>query len=149
MSNIKKIMAAIGFSSYSKAILQYATDMARDLDALLIVVNVVNSRDVEAISRIETMGYELSASKYVKELKEERKNQLDELLKNISFPKERLQVFFEVGNPFDKLIEVVKREGIDLVVMGAKGRTDLQHVLLGSVADKMVHHSTVPVLIHR
>jgi nucleotide-binding universal stress UspA family protein len=149
MSDIKKILAAIGFSSYSRAILQYAANMATDLDAQLIVVNVINARDVEAISRIETMGYELNASEYVKELKEERKNQLDSLMKDISFPQERLQSFFEVGNPFNKLMDITKREGVDLVIMGAKGRTDLQHVLIGSVADKMVHHSTIPVLIFR
>ena len=95
------------------------------------------------------MGYALNTSEYVKELKEERKNQLDSLMKDISFPQKRLQSFFEVGNPFNKLMDITKREGVDLVIMGAKGRTDLQHVLLGSVADKMVHHSTVPVLIFR
>jgi nucleotide-binding universal stress UspA family protein len=149
MSHIKKIMVAIGFSPYAQAILQYAAHMATDLDAQLVVVNVINARDVEAISRIESMGYELSASKYVEELKEERKNQFDELMTDISFPKERLQVLFEVGNPFDELLAMVKKKGVDLVIMGAKGRSDLQHVLLGSVADKMAHHSTVPVLIHR
>ena len=65
MSNIKKIMAAIGFSPYAQAILQYATNMATDLNAQLIVVNVINARDVEAVSRIESMGYKVDASDYV------------------------------------------------------------------------------------
>ena len=149
MSNIKKIMAAIGFSPYAQAILQYATNMATDLNAQLIVVNVINARDVEAVSRIESMGYKVDASDYVKGLKEERKNQLDALMKDITFPEDRLQILFEVGNPFDELMAIIKNEGIDLVIMGAKGRTDLQHVLLGSVADKMTRHSSVPVLIYR
>ena len=142
-------MAAIGFSPYAQAILQYATNMATDLNAQLIVVNVINARDVEAVSRIESMGYKVDASDYVKGLKEERKNQLDALMKDITFPEDRLQILFEVGNPFDELMAIIKNEGIDLVIMGAKGRTDLQHVLLGSVADKMTRHSSVPVLIYR
>ena len=74
MSNIKKIMTAIGFSPYAPAILQYATEMAVNLDAMLVIVNVINSRDVEAIGRIESMGYEVDATEYVKGIKEDRRN---------------------------------------------------------------------------
>ncbi|MBW2195942.1 MAG: universal stress protein [Deltaproteobacteria bacterium] len=55
----------------------------------------------------------------------------------------------KVGHPSDKLIQIIEEEGIDLVVMGAKGRSDLPHALLGSVAQKLFRHSPVPVLSYR
>jgi len=58
-------------------------------------------------------------------------------------------VISKVGHPSDKLIQIIEEEGIDLVVMGAKGRSDLPHALLGSVAQKLFRHSPVPVLSYR
>ena len=149
MSEIKKIMVAIGFTEYSQAKFSYAAKLAVNLDAQLIVASVINIRDVEAICRVESMGYEVDAEHYVKGVKEERMAVLDKILEDSGFPKEKLKIVFKVGHPFDALMKVVKEEEIDLVIIGAKGRSGLEHVLLGSIAEKMVRHSPVPVLTFR
>jgi len=149
MSEIKKIMAAIAFTEYSQAKFAYAAKLAVNLDAQLIVASVINIRDVEAISKIETMGYEVDAEHYVKGVEEERMAILDKIVEDSGFPKEKLKIVFKVGHPFDALMKVVKEEEIDLVIIGAKGRSGLEHVLLGSIAEKMVRHSPVPVLTFR
>ncbi len=149
MSETKTIMLATAFSKYSQEKFSYAAQMAKDLDAQLIVVNVVNSRDIKAVSSIESMGYKVDTDKYIEGVKEERALLLDEMVKKSSFPKEKIKTIFKVGNPFDQLIKIIKEEGIDMVVIGVKGRTDLEHVFVGSVAEKMFRHSPVPVLIYR
>ena len=149
MSEIKKIMVAIGFTEYSQAKFSYAAKLAVNLNAQLIVVNIINIRDVEAIGKIESMGYEVDAEKYVKGIKEERMADLDKIAENSGFPKEKLKIILKVGHPFDALIKIVKEEEIDLVVIGAKGRIGTEHFLLGSVAEKMIRHSPVPVLTFR
>lgn len=53
------------------------------------------------------------------------------------------------GNVASEIAECAKREGVDLIVMGTHGRTGLAHVVLGSVTEKIVRHSTVPVLTVR
>jgi nucleotide-binding universal stress UspA family protein len=53
------------------------------------------------------------------------------------------------GNAASEIAECAKREGADLIVMGTHGRTGLAHVVLGSVTEKVVRHSTVPVLTVR
>lgn len=149
MSETKKIMMAIAFSKYSQEKFNYAAQMAKDLDAQLIVANVINSRDVEAVSRVESMGYKVDTDEYIKGVEEERRTLLNDIVNKSSFLKEKMKTIFRVGNPFDQLIKIIKEEGIDLVVIGAKGRTDLGHVFVGSVAEKMFRHSPVPVVIYR
>ena len=149
MSEIKKIMIAIAFSKYSQEKFNYASQLAKDLDAQLIVANIINSRDIEAVSRVESMGYKVDTDEYIKGVEEERRTLLNDIVNKSSFPKEKMKTVFRVGNPFDQLIKIIKEEGIDMVVIGAKGRTDLEHVFVGSVAEKMFRHSPVPVVIYR
>jgi nucleotide-binding universal stress UspA family protein len=53
------------------------------------------------------------------------------------------------GNVASEVEDCVKREGVDLIVIGTHGRTGLAHVVLGSVTEKIVRHSAVPVLTVR
>jgi universal stress protein A len=54
------------------------------------------------------------------------------------------------GAPWNEIVELARREpSIDLIVMGTHGRTGLKHVLLGSVAEKVVRHAPCPVLAAR
>ncbi|MCL2725546.1 MAG: universal stress protein [Polyangiaceae bacterium] len=51
-----------------------------------------------------------------------------------------------LGEPWEAIVEFLQGNGVDLVVMGTHGRQGIAHVLLGSVAEKLVQMSTVPVL---
>jgi len=51
-----------------------------------------------------------------------------------------------IGNPAEEICRYVADEHVDLVVMATHGRTGLKHVLMGSVAEKVVRMSTAPVL---
>jgi nucleotide-binding universal stress UspA family protein len=149
MREIKKILVAIAFSKYSQGILDYAAKLAKDLDAQVVVGHVINVRDVQAVSQIEAMGYKVSTDDYVKGVQEERAASLEEMIRASSFPRDRVKAVLEVGHPAEKLMQIIEEEDVDLVVMGAKGLSDLPHVFAGSVAEKMFRHSPVPVLTYR
>jgi nucleotide-binding universal stress UspA family protein len=53
------------------------------------------------------------------------------------------------GVPFDKTLEIVKARQIDLIIMGSHGRTGFSHLLLGSMAEKLVRLAPCPVLVVR
>lgn len=53
------------------------------------------------------------------------------------------------GQPADAIIQFAQERDVDLIVMGTHGRSGLQHVLLGSVAEKVVRHAPCPVLTVR
>jgi universal stress protein A len=59
------------------------------------------------------------------------------------------QVQVASGDPADTIVRIGRELGADLIVMGTHGRTGLQHVLLGSVAEKVVRHALCPVLTVR
>jgi nucleotide-binding universal stress UspA family protein len=49
----------------------------------------------------------------------------------------------------DEIKKIIVKEKVDLVVMGVKGRTDLEHILIGSVAEKLFHRSPVTIVSYR
>lgn len=62
----------------------------------------------------------------------------------------RVTTVLATGAPWHEIVELARRDpAIDLIAMGTHGRTGLKHVLLGSVAEKVVRHATCPVLAAR
>ena len=149
MNNINKIMAAVGFTEYSEELLSYAAAIADSIGAEMIVVNIINSRDVEAVGAIAAMGYEVDSEHYVSGVEEERRRGLEQMLKKISFPAERIRPVFKVGHPVEELLKIAVKENVDLMVMGIKGRSDQEHQLVGSVAEKVIRRSPIPILSYR
>ena len=149
MPEVNKILVAICFSEYCPGTFAYATRLATQLQAELVVANVINIKDVQAIGRIESMGYSISAQEYVKGVKEERRAEFDKMQADSGFPKEKSKIIFKVGHPLEELLKITKEEKVDMVVMGAKGRSNVENLLVGSVAEKMFRHSPVTVASYR
>lgn len=55
------------------------------------------------------------------------------------------RVLYETGNPSETIVEVARREGVELIVLGSQGTRELTH--LGAVADHVAHNAPCPVLI--
>ena len=142
-------MVAVGFTEYSDELLGYAAGIADSIGAEMIVVNIINSRDVEAVGTIAAMGYEVDSEHYVSGVEEERRRALEQMLQKISFPAERIRPVFKVGHPVEELLKIAVKENVDLIVMGIKGRSDLEHLLVGSVAEKVFRRSPIPILSYR
>ncbi len=149
MDAINKILVAVGFTDYTEELLDYAARIAESLGAELIVANIINVRDVEAIGTIATMGYEVDSEHYVSGLEADRRQTLNRILEKISFPADKLHTVFKVGHPVEALLKIAINENADLMVMGIKGRSDLEHILMGSVAEKVFRRSPIPILSYR
>jgi nucleotide-binding universal stress UspA family protein len=89
----------------------------------------------------------------LEELKASQKIELDQQLHSRYLNKmddfKEYQVLFKEGEPFLEIIQMVKKESVELIVMGTHGRTGLDHVLFGSTAEKVVRRSPCPVLTVR
>ena len=149
MDAINKIMVAVGFTEYTEELLNYAVRIAESLGAGLIIANIINVRDVEAIGTIATMGYEIDSEHYISGIEEDRRQTLNRILKKISFPADKLHTVFRVGHPAEELLKIAISENAVLMVMGIKGRSNLEHILMGSVAEKVFRRSPIPILSYR
>ncbi|MEW6673643.1 MAG: universal stress protein [Thermodesulfobacteriota bacterium] len=149
MQKPKTILIALGFSEYSKGIFEYGIMLAEALDADILIANIINSRDVDTVDVITTMGYDVDGEHYLADVRKARQKILDDFMKEASYPLERMRSLFRVGNPIDELLKIILTEKVDMIVMGTKGRTDLAHVLIGSVAEKVFRRSPVPVVSFR
>ncbi|MCB2170669.1 MAG: universal stress protein [Deltaproteobacteria bacterium] len=149
MKNVRRVLVALAFSEYAKGTFSFAADFAQCANAELIVANVINERDVESVRTISAMGYEVDGEHYIQNIKAERTRALEDIISDSDFPPERIRTVFVVGNPMEALLKLIVAEGVDVVVMGPKGRTDLEHVLVGSVAEKVFRRSPATLISYR
>lgn len=149
MDDIKKILVALAFTPYSEGIFNYAVKIAQSFNAKLIIGSIINSRDVSAVGKIVSLGYDVNGDHYVEDIRKEREALLEQFLAKSSFNRENLQAIIKVGNPVEELLKIIVKENINLVVMGIKGRTDLENVFVGSVAARLFRRSPVPVISYR
>ena len=150
MGDFKRILVAVAFSPQAQGLINYAASAASELKAEeLIFTSIINTRDVDAVGTISAMGYDVDGENYVKSIKDERSALLYEYIKQIAFPSEKVRLIINVGEPVDELLKVMVKEQADLVVMGIKGRSNLEYALVGSVAEKIFRRSPVPILSYR
>lgn len=145
---IKKILVPIAFSKYSKGILTYAADLAQATGAELLVVNIINQRNLDAVDKITSFGYKVDISHYMETLKKERREELEKMLSSLTLPDEKVSYTFCVGDPAGELLKLVVDRDIDTVVMGVKTK-DISHIFTGSVAEKMFRKCPATIVSYR
>ncbi|OBS62775.1 universal stress protein UspA [Enterococcus mundtii] len=142
MTNMyKKIMVAIDGSEKAEKAFGEALELARDNQAELLIVSIINKIDLTH-----------SAYAFSKIYAEEKQKTEVELLKRINDAKEfgieTIHAIVETGDPRTLLATVLpKQESIDLIVMGATGKGSIQQALVGSTASYVVTHAPCNVLV--
>lgn len=143
MVPIHRILVPTDFSEPAQAALKWATTLAREFDSRIFLVHVVPE------PYAYPWGTELSSlplNEILTQSEEAARQRLGELAAETGLPAERVSTNAMVGTPVDQIIAQVKEQKIDLVVLGTHGRGPVGHFLLGSVAERVVRRSPVPVL---
>ncbi|GGO00155.1 universal stress protein [Haloarcula pellucida] len=122
---------------------EHAGNFAHRFDATVHVLSVVDTRN-----RFESPTAGLSAEAWTEAERERAEQAVDDTVSALpeSVPVETAVV---EGVPRSEILAYVEDERSDLVVMGTHGRTGLDHYLIGSVAEKVVRRSPVPVVTVR
>jgi nucleotide-binding universal stress UspA family protein len=140
----RNILCPIDFSPGSREAMRVAIDLLAGKDARLQLVHVFTPPYVYGPEAAfpETMMVQLreDAERELAKWKDEA----------AAVAGDRVTSRLVVGTPWHELIELAKQSpAVDLIVMGTHGRTGLKHVLLGSVAEKVVRHAPCAVLVVR
>ena len=139
----QRIIVTTDFGEASDRALRLAVELARDSEAELLVLHVCEL-PFAAYGDMAAVPVDL-----VTPMVELLRKKLDELLESLREQVPRLRGTLKLGAPWEQILATVAEERADLVVMGTHGRRGLVHALLGSVAEKVVRLSPVPVLTVR
>lgn len=143
MIPIRRILVPTDFSEPAGAALTWATTLAHEFHSHLYLLHVVPE------PYAYPWGTELSTlplNDILAQSEEAARQRLVELAAETKLPPDRVKTTAVVGTPVDQVLALIKDEQIDLVVLGTHGRGLVGHLLLGSVAERVVRRSPVPVL---
>lgn len=142
---MKKILVPTDFSEFSKQAVDYAVELAQRFEAEITLIYVLQ----DAVALFPEPGVAFPApGNYLQELQESSQQALERLRE--SLPAEMtIHTVLRNGPPFVEIVRYAKEEDVDLIVIGTHGRSGLAHMLLGSVAEKVVRKASCPVLTVR
>jgi nucleotide-binding universal stress UspA family protein len=132
------------FSAFADQALDYAIRLARTFNARLTLLHIIQPVPMAGVD----MGVALPET-YLLELEEAVQGSMEAALARVTaagLTGERVVLY---GVPFQEIVETAKARQVDIIVMGTHGRTGLMHVLLGSVAEKVVRLAPCSVLVVR
>jgi len=147
MIALKNILVATDFSQPSDAALLYGRALARNFNATLHVVHVVGTVSSMVYG---ADAYAVSIPELQREVEDSARKQLAELLiDSDEHPLETRRALLTSNSPAVAIAEYAGRERIDLIVTGTNGRGGVAHLLMGSVAERVVRMAPCPVLTVR
>ncbi len=143
---LEKILVPVDFSEASDNALRYGKAFAEAFNSELHVLHVFEEPVVPAWT---TEGYIPALQSVREELEKRARQKLEECLSAEEREKFRAQLVLKTGSPFVEIIRYARDTDIDLIVIGTHGRGPIAHILLGSVADRVVRKAPCPVLTVR
>jgi nucleotide-binding universal stress UspA family protein len=147
MIALKKILVATDFSEPSDAALAYGRELARNFDAKLLVLHVVEDLMVRSAG---ADGFVFSDPNLQAEIETAARKRTAELLSDEDRAVLGAEAVAVVSNtPAYAIVDYARRAGVELIVMGTHGRGAVAHLLMGSVAERVVRIAPCPVLTVR
>ncbi len=140
LERFNRIIVPIDFSRYSRVALAHAVELARDYDAKLELLHVIE----EVI--YPDFYYPVSATETIRaqELREEAARRLATLGEEIEGLTTGVQV--SIGRAAQEIVDFADEEGADLIVIATHGLTGLESALIGSVAARVIRGAHCSVL---
>lgn len=141
MVNVRRILVATDLSEISPRLYQVAIDVARPANADLIVAHIADFQSyIETLREVPT-----GVTDYLEGLR----SKVREGLRSAGLPdvSVRVEVMLQQYTVPADIRALATRLDADLIIMGTHGRTGLRRALLGSVAEDVVRHAEIPVLV--
>ncbi len=142
MIEIKKILFPLDLTENSSKILPYVLSISEKYNSTIYLLHVV--QDLNKWGKLYVPHP--SMDEFQKEAIDSAKKAMDTVCENQLQSCPNFQKRVVSGDTVDEILKAIESEDIDLLVMGTHGRKGLEHTIFGSVAEKVVKKSPVPVL---
>ncbi|MBM3780699.1 MAG: universal stress protein [Acidobacteria bacterium] len=146
MTTLKAVLVPTDFSPTSEQALRYAKAMADAFGAALHIIHVIEEPYGQPWA-VEAYGFSLAA------LQDEWVKEAQKRIATVLTPEEhqcyRAEPSTVLGHPVSEILRYARDRQVDLIVMGTHGRGPLGHVVMGSVAERVVRRAPCPVLTVR
>jgi nucleotide-binding universal stress UspA family protein len=144
-----KVLIPFDFSTQAHQALEFATKLAEQFDSMQLVV--LHVMELPVSTGYSTIGGgemlpNFENQVFFIELMEQRKKQLAELETSYSGRKFSLTTVAKIGNAYQHIAASIEEETPDLIVMGSKGTSGMEEILIGSNTEKVVRFSQCPVI---
>ena len=149
--SLRKILVTIDGSENSKKAADYASSFAKKYNAQLIVLYLLYSELGFAYSNLLGVTSPKAIEDVLETQKKDVQKWFDEIrskLKNTNISVTD-KIIISVSSIVGKIIGFADKEKVDLIIFGTRGRTGFKKLLLGSVAEGVVTHSSCPVMVVR
>jgi nucleotide-binding universal stress UspA family protein len=141
---LSKILVPIDFSDCSKKALQYAVPFARQFGATITLLHVVHVNYVGG-PKVGALDFPLIEA----DLRKSAQKQLAEVEATEVQPQTATETLVRIGPEVVEIVGAAKKLASDLIIISTHGRTGLEHVFMGSVAENVVRLAPCPVLVVR
>jgi len=142
---IKTILFPTDFSNGARAAMDHAISLAKDYEAKLILLYVI--QDISVAEWY--IPSSLSAADLVEDMQKSAWSEMEKWGAEVAAKVKSVEKLVVRGVPFVEIIRTAKEKDADLIVIGTHGRTGIDHMLFGSTAEKVVRKAACPVLTVR
>ncbi len=139
--DFKTVLCPTDFSDASFHAIEYGLRFARDASGTLIVGHVIHVPSGDLYGDTRVLHYEEAKQRVEKRMAEVVATRLQ------GYPKSQTRI--DVGDPAERIIKMAKECRVDLIISATHGRSGLAHLVMGSVAEKIIRHAPCPVLVVR
>jgi nucleotide-binding universal stress UspA family protein len=149
---IEKILIGIDDSKHAEYAAEYGFDIARKFNAAVGLVNIVGPALMPPLTAtdpmigIQTEGIGIDELELMDIQKNQSENIVEQTIKKFAGDMS-VTHFTDYGSTADGIVHCAKEFEADLIVIGTHSRHGLDRLLMGSVAEHVVRHSPVPVLV--
>lgn len=149
--NFKTVLCATDFSDSSYHALDYALRFAANADGTLIVAHVIHvpAGDLFGPPHEATGVHPIAGALNFDEARTWVAERLHDLHVGRLAGYGRCELLVEIGDPAERIIALARTRAVDLIVSATHGRSGLSHLIMGSVAEKIIRHAPCPVLVVR
>jgi nucleotide-binding universal stress UspA family protein len=137
------LLVPLDCRAHTRHVFDYALALAEKLQARLTLLHILEMPAAESAE-----GYvSVSVADYIRQQEAERRRTLDAYAQQVQRAGLRCETVLTHGVPFQQILNRTRNREVDLILMGTQGRTGLPHLVLGSVAEKVVRLAPCPVLV--